>query len=165
MSFSSLEAMVGASLDPMFPGETSDLEEATIGGDARGRRSPRWRRYGDLLDRMMAMPASSPPWGHHLWRHSSAGRTCERLGGWASVSTCFTRGDQGGAACHLPSTTTSLGGMVQRGLGDGRGMMDARRTVAPSGVMVASTAGLLAASFMFFEKKNLLQYLRTSIFF
>jgi len=39
------------------------------------------------------------------------------------------------------SLTASLGGMVQRGLGDGCGMMDARRAVAPSGVVVASTAG------------------------
>jgi hypothetical protein len=34
----------------------------------------------------------------------------------------------------------SLGGMVQRGLGDECMMMDARRAVASSGVMAASTA-------------------------
>jgi hypothetical protein len=39
------------------------------------------------------------------------------------------------------SLTASLGSMVQRGLGDGCGMMDARRAVAPSGVVAASTAG------------------------
>ena len=33
-----------ASLAPLFLGETLDLEEATIDGGARGRRSPRWRR-------------------------------------------------------------------------------------------------------------------------
>lgn len=43
--------------------------------------------------------------------------------GLEAVSAYFSRGDQGGAACHLPSTTMSLDGMVQRGLGDGRGMM------------------------------------------
>jgi hypothetical protein len=32
--------------------------------------------------------------------------------------------------------------MEPRGLVDGRGLMDARKTVALSGVMVASTAGL-----------------------
>jgi hypothetical protein len=97
------------------------------------------RRY---MDQMMAMSSSLSLWGHHLWRHSSAGRTCGRLGGWASVSAYVSRGDQGGAACHLPSTTTSPGSMVQRGTGDGRGMMDAHRAVAPSGIMTASTAGL-----------------------
>jgi hypothetical protein len=38
--------------------------------------------------------------------------------------------------------TTSLGGMVQQGLDNGRMMMDARRVVASSGIVVASTAGL-----------------------
>jgi hypothetical protein len=61
VSYSSLEAMVGASLAPLFLGETSDVGEATIDGGTRGRRSPRWRRYGGLLDRMMS--TSSPPWG------------------------------------------------------------------------------------------------------
>jgi hypothetical protein len=36
----------------------------------------------------------------------------------------------------------SLGGVVQRGLGDGRVLLDARRVVELSGVMVALTAGL-----------------------
>jgi hypothetical protein len=53
MLYSSLEAMLGASLAPLFLGETSNLGESTIDGGARGCRSPRWRRYGGLLDRMM----------------------------------------------------------------------------------------------------------------
>jgi hypothetical protein len=55
--------MVGASLAPLFLGETSDVGEATIDGGTRGRRSPRWRRYGGLMDQMMVTSASSPPWG------------------------------------------------------------------------------------------------------
>ena len=38
------------------------------------------------------------------------------------------------------STTTGLSGMEQRGLAGGRVMMDGRRMVAISGVVVASTA-------------------------
>ena len=41
------------------------------------------------------------------------------------------------------STTTGLSGMEQRGLAGGRVMMDERRMVALSGVMVASTAATL----------------------
>ena len=37
-------------------------------------------------------------------------------------------------------TAGRLGGMEKRGLGDGRVMMDERRMVALSGVVVASTA-------------------------
>ena len=40
----------------------------------------------------------------------------------------------------LASTTAGLGGMEQRGLAGGRVMMDERRMVALSGVVVASTA-------------------------
>jgi hypothetical protein len=40
------------------------------------------------------------------------------------------------------SKTTSLGGVVQWGLGGGSAMMDARRVVALSGVVVASTTRL-----------------------
>ena len=40
----------------------------------------------------------------------------------------------------LASTTAGLGGMEQQGLADGRVMMDERRMVALSGVMVASMA-------------------------
>jgi hypothetical protein len=43
----------GASLVPLFPGESSDPGEATIDGSARGCR-PRWRHYVALLDRMSA---------------------------------------------------------------------------------------------------------------
>jgi hypothetical protein len=70
------------SLTPLFPGETSDLEEANIDGGDYGRRSPRWRRYGGLLDRMMATSASSFPWGHHLWRFI----------GWTDVWTAWWLG-------------------------------------------------------------------------
>jgi hypothetical protein len=62
------------------------------------------------------------------------------FGGWAIVSACYLRGDQGGVACHLPSTTPSIGDLVQRGLDNGCGMMDARKVVAPSGVVVVLTA-------------------------
>jgi hypothetical protein len=41
------------------------------------------------------------------------------------------------------STTLSLGGVVQRGLGDGCAKMNSRRAGAPSGVMVASMASLV----------------------
>ena len=40
----------------------------------------------------------------------------------------------------LASTTAGLGGMEQRGLADGRVMMDEHRMVALSGVVVASMA-------------------------
>ena len=40
----------------------------------------------------------------------------------------------------LASTTAGLGGMEQRGLADGRVMMDEHRMVALSGVVMASTA-------------------------
>jgi hypothetical protein len=40
------------------------------------------------------------------------------FGDWAAVSTCYLHGDQDGAAWHLPSMTTSLGDIVQRGLDD-----------------------------------------------
>jgi hypothetical protein len=40
------------------------------------------------------------------------------------------------------STTARLGHVVQRGLGDGRGLMDLRRTVALFDVVVALTASL-----------------------
>jgi hypothetical protein len=66
--------------------------------------------------------------GHHVWRHSPARWTCGRLGSWDLVSACFLRGGYGGAACHLPSITTSPDG-------GGGGMMDALRVVEPSGVM------------------------------
>jgi hypothetical protein len=46
--------------------------------------------------------------------------------------------DQGGVTLHLPSTMTSLGGTVQQGLDDGRGMIETLRVVTPSGVVVAS---------------------------
>jgi hypothetical protein len=105
-----LEAMVGASLAPLFP------------GDAYGRHSPHWRRYGGLLDRMMATSTSSPR-GGIIFGDSLAGRTRGRLGGWASVSACFSLGDQGGATCHLPSITMRLGSMVHRSLGGRRVMM------------------------------------------
>jgi hypothetical protein len=58
----------GASLAPLFPKETLDLGEVTIDGGACGRHSPCRRSYGGLLDLMMATYASSPTWGHHLWR-------------------------------------------------------------------------------------------------
>jgi hypothetical protein len=38
--------------------------------------------------------------------------------------------------------SSSLGGMVQRSLGDGRSVMDARRMVVSSGVVVTLMAGL-----------------------
>jgi hypothetical protein len=65
------------------------------------------------------------------------------FGGWEAISmtphaTCM--GTK--AVWHLPSTTTSLGGMVQQGLDDGRGMMDARRVVESSGIVVALMGGL-----------------------
>jgi hypothetical protein len=66
--------------------------------DARGHRGPRGRRCGGLLDWIMVTAVSPPLWGNHLWTHSSAGRTGGRLGGCVSVSACFSRGDQGGAA-------------------------------------------------------------------
>ena len=47
--------------------------------------------------------------------------------------------------CSVASTTstmTSIGGVVQRGLGDGRGVMDSHKVGALSGAMVASTANL-----------------------
>ena len=40
----------------------------------------------------------------------------------------------------IASTTTGLGGMALRGLGNGHVLIDARRVVALSAVMVASTA-------------------------
>jgi hypothetical protein len=52
------------------------------------------------------------------------------FGDWAAVSACYLHGDQGGAAWHLLSMTTSLCGMVQQGLDDGCGMIDARKMVA-----------------------------------
>jgi hypothetical protein len=55
---------------------------------------------------------------------------------------CYLHGDQGGATWNLPSTTMGLSDMVQRGLDDISRMMDARRMVAPFGIMVALTAGL-----------------------
>jgi hypothetical protein len=55
---------------------------------------------------------------------------------------CYLHGDQGGAAWHLLFTMMSLDGMVQWGLDDERGMMDARRVVALSSIVVASMAGL-----------------------
>jgi hypothetical protein len=59
----------------------------------------------------------------------------DEFGGWAMVSVCYLHGDrQVGAAWHLPSKTTSLGGMVQWGLNDGRGIMDVRKVVAPSNI-------------------------------
>jgi hypothetical protein len=67
---------MGASLASLFPGETSDLGEVTTDGDGRARRSTCWRRYGGLLDQMMATSTSSSPWGYHLWRYSSARQTC-----------------------------------------------------------------------------------------
>jgi hypothetical protein len=41
------------------------------------------------------------------------------------------------------STTPSLGGMAQRGLGDGCAKMNSRRADAPSGAVVASMASLV----------------------
>jgi hypothetical protein len=41
--------------------------------------------------------------------------------------------------------TTSLGGIVQRGLDDECWMIDARRVVAPFGIVIASTAGQVDA--------------------
>jgi hypothetical protein len=107
-----------------------------------GRRSPRWRHCGGLLDLMMAMSLSLSPWEHHFGHIHQLDRCVDGLVAGASVSACFSCGDQGGAACHLPSTTMSPGGMVQRDTGDGRRMMDARRTVASSIIMTASTTGL-----------------------
>jgi hypothetical protein len=52
------------------------------------------------------------------------------FGDWAALSTCYLRGDQDGATWHLPSMTTSLSGMVQRGLDNARGVMDASRAWA-----------------------------------
>jgi hypothetical protein len=46
-------------------------------------------------------------------------------------------------------TTARLGGVVHRGLGDGRGLMNLRRTVALSDVVVALTAS-------FFKIKKLI---------
>jgi hypothetical protein len=85
--------------------------EATIDGGACGRCSPFGRRYGGLLDRMMTTCVVTPV-GHHLWIHSSVGWVCGRLGGWASVSMCFSSGNQAGEVCYLSSTMTSLGGTV-----------------------------------------------------
>ena len=78
---------------------------------------PRWRRCGAICVMFVSwrkplirtfsgsddgeVPASSPPWGHHLWGCTSAGGTSVWLGGWAQVSVCFSCGDQGGAVCHL----------------------------------------------------------------
>ena len=40
------------------------------------------------------------------------------------------------------STSARFGGVAQRGLGDGRGVMDSHKVGALSGAMVASTASL-----------------------
>jgi hypothetical protein len=45
-------------------------------------------------------------------------------------------------ACHLPSTMTRLGGMVQQSFDGVRVTMDMGREVALSSVMVASMAGM-----------------------
>jgi hypothetical protein len=54
-------------------------------------------------------------------------------------SACFSCGDQGGAAFHLPSATTRLA-MVQRSLGRRYVTMDTHREVALFGIMVGSMA-------------------------
>jgi hypothetical protein len=102
----------------------------------------------DLVGGVMGAPRSDDgnvciftPAGHHLWRYSSARWMCGRLGDWASVFACFSRGYQGGAACHLLSTTTSLSCMVPRGINGQCVMMDTRREVALSGTAVALMAG------------------------
>jgi hypothetical protein len=58
-----------------------------------------------------------------------------------AIPMCFSRGDQGGVAWNLPSTTSSLGGMVQRGPASGHVPMDSSKEVAMSGVVVAPTTG------------------------
>jgi hypothetical protein len=64
------------------------------------------------------------------------------LGGIVRGAALEGRGKRWCGVPSLVSTTAGLSGMEPRGLGDGRGLMDSRRTVALSGVMVASTAGL-----------------------
>ena len=54
----------------------------------------------------------------------------------------FEVGTRWGGVVSTASTSSKFGGMVQRGLGDGCVLIDACRVVAPSGVVVASTAGL-----------------------
>ena len=51
-------------------------------------------------------------------------------------------GTRWGGVVSTASTSSKFGGMVQRGLGDECVLIDACRVVAPSGVVVASTAGL-----------------------
>jgi hypothetical protein len=53
-------------------------------------------------------------------------------GGGSEVERCVSA---------MPASS-SLGGMVQRSLGDGRSVMDARRMVVSSGVMATSMTGL-----------------------
>jgi hypothetical protein len=64
------------------------------------------------------------PMGHHIWRHTSDEGCVDGIGGWTTVPVCYLCGDQGGEAWHLPPTTTSLGGMVQRGLNGRLRMMN-----------------------------------------
>jgi hypothetical protein len=49
------------------------------------------------------------------------------------------------------STTPSLGGMAQRGLGDGCAKMNSRRADAPSGAVVASMASLVRGFALIFH--------------
>jgi hypothetical protein len=78
---------------------------------ARGCRSQGWRRCGGFQVQMMVTYASSAPWGIIFGDIPQLyGRVNVFVGGRAAVSACFSCGDQGGVAWHLPSTTTSLGG-------------------------------------------------------
>jgi hypothetical protein len=116
----------------------SDPGEATIDGDVRGCRSPRWRRYGGLLDRMMATYALLPPWG---------ASSLEPFISWTDVWTAWwlcasLRMFLAWGPRWSNVSSTSPGSIVHWDINKERRMIDSRMAVMPSGVMVSSMVGL-----------------------